>query len=91
MKEIKDDPEGKWKLRYICTYCGTPFETAKQAEQCWQSHSELTWEPVWGGIGSGSDMPIELIVKRHERGMITEIAVYKLESKKKVMFKEKKI
>lgn len=83
-----EDPEGKWRAGYICTFCQALHRTKEEATKCWESHSSLTWEPVWGGIGSGSDIPVECIIKKHERGMITEVAVYKLESRKKVRIKE---
>lgn len=88
--KIEEDPKGKWKAGYICTYCGTFYDSKEKASQCWESHEELTWEPVWGGIGSGSDLPVEVIIKRHQRGMITEIATYKLADSKKVKMRERK-
>lgn len=75
--------EEKARQVWMCTFCGAPYETEREAEQCWESHTELTWEPVWGGIGSGSDMPVECIIKKMERGYITEIAVYVLKDLKK--------
>jgi len=81
--------EEKAQHVWMCTYCGTPYETEKQAEQCWESHSDLTFEPVWGGIGSGTDMPVEVIIKKHERGFITEIASYTLDNRKKVRMRER--
>jgi len=81
--------EKKAQHVWMCTYCGTPYETEKQAEQCWESHSDLTFEPIWGGIGSGTDMPAEVVIKKHERGFITEIATYVLDNRKKVRMRER--
>lgn len=78
MSEIKDDPEGKWQLRYICSFCGAPYKTKREAIQCWNSHSELTIEYVWGGIGEQSDFPVECVIKQQKRGIITKIASYEL-------------
>lgn len=83
--------QGKAKNVWICTFCGTPYDTQGEAEQCWESHSELTIEYVWGGIGSQTDMPIECIIKKHERGMITEIGTYVLKEVKKVQMRERQI
>jgi len=92
MKEFKieQDPEGKWKACYICTFCGTPYESKEEACQCWASHSSFTIEYIYGGIGSETDMPIECIIKKNERGFITEIGTYKLENVVKVNIKAKK-
>lgn len=83
--------EEKAKHVWICLFCGTPYEHKKEAEQCWEAHSELTVDYVWGGIGSGSDMPKEVIIKKNERGYITEIATYTLEGIRKVKMRERKI
>jgi len=74
MSEI--DPEGKWKMGYQCTYCGTLYNTKEEARKCWESHMEMIAEYVWGGIGTG-EFPIEVLVKKNERGVITQIATYK--------------
>lgn len=88
--KIESDPEGKWIAAYVCTYCGTAHGSKESASQCWNSHTELTWEPIWGGIGSESDFPQEILLKRHERGFVTEIATYKKESIDKVHIREKR-
>ena len=75
---------------WICTFCGSPHETEEQAEHCWESHIDLRIEYIYGGIGSKSDMPSECIIKKHERGYVTEIATYERTSLKKVKFRERK-
>jgi len=73
---------------YVCLWCKNVWETASEAEKCYDSHIHLTIEYLWGGIGSG-EMPLECIVKKHEKGSTVEIATYKLEEKKKVMIRDK--
>lgn len=89
MKEEKE--EEKARQVWICTFCGSPYESKKEAEQCWNSHSELTIEYIWGGIGSGTDMPLECLIKKIERGYVTEIATYERKSIKKVKMKMRRI
>jgi hypothetical protein len=74
---------------WVCAFCGKAYEYQQEAERCYDSHQELVWEPVWGGIGSGSDMPLECIIKKIERGFITEIATYTLSQRKKVKMRIK--
>lgn len=81
--------EQKAKQVWICTFCGAPYETEQEATKCWESHSELTIEYIWAGIGSKSDMPAECIIKKHERGWITEIASYILKEVKQVKMRDK--
>jgi len=83
--------EDKAKNVWICTFCGTPYDTEQEATKCWESHNELTIEYIWGGIGSKTDMPIECIIKKHERGMITEIGTYELKEVKQVKMRERQI
>lgn len=83
--------EEKAKQVWMCTFCGSPHETKEQASQCWESHSELLIDYVWGGIGTGHDMPVECIIKKYERGYITEIATYKLDQIKKVKMRVRRI
>lgn len=84
------EKEEKAKQVWMCTYCGAPHETKEQAEQCWESHSELTIDYIWGGIGGG-DMPAECVIKKHERGYVTKIAVYLKKEEKEVLLRERKI
>jgi len=75
--------------KWLCTFCGSPHDTEKQAEQCWNSHTELTIDYIFGGIGGG-EMPHECIIKKHERGRITKIATYKKVEVRDVNIMEKR-
>jgi len=77
------------KQVWMCTFCATPHETKEQAEQCWESHSELTIDYIFGGIGGG-DMPLECVIKKHERGYITKIATYTKKEEVEVQMREKR-
>lgn len=82
--------EEKAKQVWMCTFCGAPHETKEQAEQCWESHTELTIDYIYGGIGS-DEMPVECIIKKHERGYVTKIATYVLKEVEEVKMRERKI
>ena len=74
---------------WICKFCGTVYQSQKEAESCWDAHTELTIDYVWGGIGS-SDMPKECVIKKHEGGYITKIATYELKTVDKVNIRERR-
>lgn len=81
--------EEKAKQVWICMFCATPYETEEEASKCWGSHSHLTIDYVYGGIGSGTDMPEECVIKKHERGFITQIATYTLKEVKNVRMRDR--
>ena len=78
------------KQVWICTFCSSPHETEKQATQCWGSHSDLTIDYIFGGIGAG-DMPLECVIKKHERGFVTKIATYTKTEEVEVKMRERRI
>ncbi len=81
--------EKKAKQMWVCTFCGAPWESEGEAEQCWNSHTELTIDYIWSGIG-GEEMPLECIIKKHVRGFITKIAVYERKNVQEVKIREKR-
>jgi len=78
----------KVKHGFVCTWCKNVWETPIEAEKCYDSHVYLTIEYIYGGIGS-SEMPLECIVKKHEKGIVTKIATYTKQEEKKVNMRDK--
>ena len=87
-KEV-EKKEDKAINAWVCTFCGTPYPTQAQAEQCFDGHSELSIDYVFGGIGDESGLPIECIIKRRERGFVTKIATYKRSEVKDTYYRER--
>jgi len=87
---MTEEQDEKAKNVWICTFCGSPHETKEQAEKCWEGHSDMTVDYIWPGIGGG-DMPLECIIKKHERGYVTKIATYVKKEEKEVQIRERRI
>jgi hypothetical protein len=85
MSEEQKQEKVKEVNGFQCQFCGQIYPDKPMAEKCWDSHVMFEMEPLFT---IDQEFPIEVLVKKLEGDVYTEIATYAFQKTEKVSIKK---